>query len=335
MSSRDIAPSLPNPFPNNSSMILQVAAGAIFNGRGQVLLSKRPPHVHQGNLWEFPGGKLKPGEGVRQALSRELWEELGIRVLQARPLLQVRHDYPDRSVLLHTWRVESFSGTARGQEGQPVVWVQPENLSTYPLPAANRPIVTAVRLPPAYLVTGEPAENQTVFLDRLHQSLQSGVRLVQLRAKQLSPLHYQRLAREARRLCLEYEAILLMNASPVKAVELDADGVHLSSHRLMGLSQRPLAVDKWVAASCHNAEQLAHAARIGVDFAVLGPVLTTPSHPHTLPLGWKRFQTLVAQVPFPVYALGGMEPAHLEKAWNCGAQGIAAIRALWGDRPKD
>lgn len=310
-------------------MILQVAAGAIFNGQGQVLLSKRPPHVHQGNLWEFPGGKLNPGESVAQALSRELWEELGIRVLQARPLLQVHHDYPDRSVRLHTWRVDRFSGEARGQEGQPVEWVWPADLSSYPFPAANQPIVAAVRLPPTYLITGEPIGDPAVFLDRLLQSLRAGVRLVQLRAKNLSPLHYQTLAREARRLCLEHGAILLLNTSPAQAVELGADGVHLTSDRLMCLSRRPLAADRWVAASCHNPDQLTHAARIGVDFAVLGPVLETPSHPQASPLGWERFQTLVTQVPFPVYALGGMGLEHLEEAWYCGAQGIAAIRALW------
>jgi 8-oxo-dGTP diphosphatase len=311
-------------------MILHVAVGVIFNERGQVLLSKRPSHVHQGNLWEFPGGKLNPGESVSEALARELWEELGIGVLQARPLLQVRYDYLDRSVLLDTWQVDRFSGTARGQEGQPVVWVRPKDLSTYPLLAANQPIVTAVCLPPTYLITGEPAQDRTVFLHRLYQSLQAGIRLVQLRAKNLSPSDYRALAREAQRLCLEHEAILLVNTSPACAMDLEAAGVHLTSDCLMSLSQRPLAINKWVAASCHNAEQLIHAARIGVDFTVLGPVLQTPSHPRTLSLGWDRLQTLVTRVSFPVYALGGVGPEHLEEAWNRGTQGIAAIRALWG-----
>ncbi|KFI23859.1 Nudix family hydrolase [Nitrosococcus oceani] len=313
-------------------MVLQVAAGAIFNRQGQVLLSKRPLYVHQGNLWEFPGGKLKPGEEVRQALSRELWEELGIQVLQARPLLQVHHDYPDRSVLLHVWRVDRFSGTPKGQEGQPVVWVSPENLNAYPLPAANHAVVTAVCLPPTYLITKEPAGNQMAFLSSLRQSLQAGVQLVQLRAKKLSPEHYQNLTWKVQRLCFEYKAILLVNTVPAQAAEWGADGVHLTGNHLMHLSHRPLPANKWVAASCHNAAQLAHAANIGVDFAVLGPVFHTSTHPQALPLGWERFQTLIAQIPFPVYALGGVGPEHLKEAWSRGAQGIAAIRALWGDR---
>jgi 8-oxo-dGTP diphosphatase len=311
-------------------MILHVAVGVIFNEQGQVLLSKRPPHVHQGNLWEFPGGKLNPGESVSQALSRELREELGITILEARPLLQVRYDYWDRSVLLDTWRVDRFSGIARGQEGQPVVWVWPKDLSAYPLPVANQPIITAVRLPSAYLITGGPAEDQMVFLRYLYQSLQAGIRLVQLRAKNLSLSDYGALAREAQYLCLEHGAILLVNTTPAHAIELEVDGVHLTSDRLMLLSQRPLAINKWVAASCHNAEQLAHAARIGVDFAVLGPVLKTSSHPQASPLSWDQLQTLIGGVSFPVYALGGLGLEHLGEAWNRGAQGIAAIRALWG-----
>ncbi len=310
-------------------MILHVAAGAIFNEQGEILLAKRPSHVYQGDLWEFPGGKLEPGESAYQALARELQEELGIEVLQARPLLQVRHDYPEQPILLYIWRVERFSGTARGREGQPVVWVRPENLNAYSLPAASQPIVTALRLPSTYLITGEPAGDQEVFLHRLRLSLQAGVRLVQLRTKGLSWLSFLALAQEARRLCVEYGAIFLVNTSPAQAAELNADGVHLTSRRLMKLSQRPLAPSQWVAASCHSAAQLHHAAQIGVDFAVLGPVFVTSSHPGALPLGWEQFRALVEPIPIPVYALGGVGPMHLEPAWNCGAQGIAAIRALW------
>lgn len=315
-------------------MIVDVAVGVIFNPQGEVLLAKRPPHVHQGNLWEFPGGKLKPGESAYQALCRELEEELGIHVLQARPLLQVRHEYPAQSVLLHIWRVERFSGIAWGQEGQPVAWTRSEDLNAYSLLAASRPIVTALRLPSTYLITGASAENQEMFLHRLRLSLQSGVRLVQLRVKELNRLSFLALAQEAQHLCFEYGAIFLVNTSPDQAVELNADGVHLTSKRLMALSQRPLASHLWVAASCHSAAQLSHAAQIGVDFAVLGPIFATPSHSDALPLGWDQFQALVELASIPVYALGGVGLEQLESAWHFGGQGIAAIRALWGDISK-
>lgn len=312
-------------------MILHVAVGAIFNEQGEILLARRPLHVHQGGLWEFPGGKLEPGENAYQALSRELREELGIQVLQARPLLQTCYNYPEQPIVLYIWRVDRFSGTARGREGQSVVWVRPENLNAYPLPAASKPIVTALRLPSTYLITGEPSGDREVFLHCLRLSLQAGVRLVQLRAKGLNGLSFQALTQEAKCLCAEYNAVFLVNASPAQAAELNADGVHLTSQRLMKLSQRPLAPPQWVAASCHSAAQLHHAVQIGVDFAVLGPVFATSSHPGALPLGWKRFRAFVEPIPIPVYALGGVGPIHLEPAWRCGAQGIAAIRALWGN----
>jgi 8-oxo-dGTP diphosphatase len=109
---------------------------------------------------------------------------------------------------------------------------------------------------------------------------------------------------------------------------LGADGVHLNAQRLMGLRERPGADEFWVAASCHDATELQQAARIGVDFAVLGPVAATTTHPDTIPLGWGRFAELVAGVNFPVYALGGLVGVDLARARHSGARGIAAVRAF-------
>jgi 8-oxo-dGTP diphosphatase len=88
--------------------LLEVAAAAVFDSQGRVLIARRPENVHQGGLWEFPGGKVEPGEAVEQALARELWEELGIRPTRYRRLIRIPHHYPDRSVLLDVWRVEAF-----------------------------------------------------------------------------------------------------------------------------------------------------------------------------------------------------------------------------------
>lgn len=98
-------------------------------------------------------GKVEDGEPVRAALARELEEELGIRVERARPLIQVRHDYADKHVLLDVWEVDGFSGEAHGAEGQPLAWVEPRELADYEFPAANAPIVQAARLPAHYLIT--------------------------------------------------------------------------------------------------------------------------------------------------------------------------------------
>lgn len=318
--------------PEPGSARVHVVAAAIFNDRGEVLIARRPEHLHQGGLWEFPGGKVEPGEAVEQALARELHEELGIDVTNARPLIRVPYDYPDKRVLLDVWRVDRFRGEAHGREGQPVLWVMPEALTDYPFPAANRPIVTAARLPACYLITGGPADDPERFLSALETSLRSGVRLVQLRAKDLPEDALRALAQRSLSLCRDHNARLLLNAPPALADELNADGIHLSGARLRELRERPLGCDKWVAASCHDEVELAHACHIGVDFVVAAPVLPTASHPGAPTLGWEGLRRLTERAAVPVYALGGMGPGDIAQACAHGAQGIAAISSLWGLR---
>ncbi len=310
--------------------VVHVAAAAIFDESGRVLIAQRPVHVHQGDLWEFPGGKVEAGETVREALARELHEELGIDVQQARPLIRVRHDYSDKSVLLDVWRVDGFGGEAlseKGREGQPLAWVQPHELSGYDFPAANIPIVTAVQLPDYYLVTPNPGDDSPTFLAQLETRLRDGIRLVQLRAKTLSGADYLALAKQCQALCERHGAVLMLNADPGLVVEVGAVGVHLDSGRLESLSERPDV--KWVSASCHSPEQLRQAEKLGADFVMLSPVSATASHPEIVPLGWEQFQVLADLAHCPVYALGGMTPADLQQAFVHGAQGVAAIRALW------
>ena len=331
-----ISESMPNTVPDqdaNAVTPVHVAVAVIVNGQGEVLIARRPDQLYQGGLWEFPGGKLEPGERVTQALSRELDEELGITVESSGPLIRVHHHYPRWPVLLDVWRVERYRGEAHGREGQPVVWVNPEMLQNYHFPAANIPIVTAARLPERYLVTPEPGDDLGSFLSRLEHCLSAGVRLVQLRAKRLGGSEYAQLARRAIPLARRYGARLLLNADPELATVLGADGIHITSKRLLSLEHRPLPAGQWVAASCHDEQELAHAARIGVDFAVVSPVLPTPSHPGVEGLGWERLFRLTEMAPFPLYALGGMSSdEHLQLARSHGAQGIAAIRGIWGER---
>jgi len=120
---------------------IHVAVGVLTNASGRVLIARRGADLHQGGLWEFPGGKVEPGEDVRQALTRELLEELGIRVEASEPLLTVEHDYGDRRVALDTHQVSHWQGEPRGQEGQPLAWVLPSGLDDYEFPEANLAIV--------------------------------------------------------------------------------------------------------------------------------------------------------------------------------------------------
>ena len=188
-----------------------------------------------------------------------------------------------------------------------------------------------VELPTRYVITPDPCKRDG-FHKELEQVLDAGARLVQLRAKAMDEPGYRKLASDSLKLCREYGARLLLNA-PVEWVEqVGADGVHLTCTRLMALRERPLAHRLWVGASCHSAAQLAQAVSVGVDFAVLGPVLVTSSHPEAQPMGWSRFKQLVESVPIPVFALGGMKLGHEAMAIGHGGHGIAAIRGLWVDQ---
>lgn len=303
-------------------------AAVLSDDSGRVLVTQRPAAVHQGGLWEFPGGKLEPGEDRYAGLCRELHEELGIEVRDARPLLRVRHDYGDRAVLLDVLRVNAFDGDAHGREGQPLQWVEPDALPNLSMPAADVPIVNAVRLPALYAITGE-YDDPTDFQRRLSSVLSQGVRLLQLRAKGADEAGLRALADQAIPRCRAAGARLLLNGSPDLARALDTDGVHLDTSRLLALRERPLPADRWVGASCHNLAELQHAAAIGADFAVLSPVLPTASHPDAEPLGWPRVVNWLEEVNLPTYVLGGVGPEHLGQAWASGAQGVAAVRAFW------
>lgn len=313
-----------------SSRRVHVIAGVLRNGRGQVLLAQRRANTHLAGCWEFPGGKLEPGELREAGLCRELHEELGVDVHAARPLIQVSHDYPDKSVLLDVWLVNDFAGEPHGKEGQPLRWVEVERLSEFNLPAADVPVVAALRLPQCYVISPEPTADHTPFLARLETLLARGERLIQLRAKQLPPAALTELATRAWRLCDAVGASLLVNDAPYVAERLPV-GIHLSARALMAHDRRPLPATRWIGASCHNAVELAHAARIGIDFAVLGPVQTTLSHPGARALGWTEFGRLAQGANLPVYALGGVGPADVNTAHLHGGQGVAGISAFWPD----
>ncbi len=224
---------------------------------------------------------------------------------------------------LRVFLVEQFNGTARGCLGQPLRWVEPYQLHHYAFPAANRPIVTAAQLPPYYAILDD-AEPRLLVVN-LKKMLANGVTLIQARLKNLSASVVDEFIQQALPLCQQYGAKLLLNSAMQGS--LTADGVHLTSQYLMALTKRPPNID-WLAASCHNQNELQHAQRIGVDFVVLAPVLATKTHPTTQPLGWVRFAEWLEGINLPVYALGGMELADVQTAQQAGGQGIAAIRAF-------
>lgn len=311
----------------SAGKFIHVAAGVVENARGEILIAKRPDHLHQGGLWEFPGGKLKAGESVFSALQRELLEEVNLTIESAEPLIQIPWHYPDKSVMLEVLRISAYSGEAEGCEGQVIKWIKPEKLEQYNFPAANQAILTALSLPQCYMITGEFTDMDD-FLIKLKTGLEQGIRLVQLRAKHASGEELSTLINQAKPLCAKHKAHLLVNTS-VEIAQQHNVGIHLCSQRLMACESRPLTKEHLVGASVHNEKELQQANRLGLDFVVISPVLPTRSHPEVNPIGWDTFRTLTSQSSVPVYALGGVSTEELEHARQAGAQGIAAISAFW------
>ncbi len=297
---------------------------ALVAADGRVLVNQRLPGTDLAGSWEFPGGKLEPGESAAHALARELDEELGIRPERARPLIRIRHDYPGKRVELEVMRVDRWTGTIRAREGHPLRWSAPAEFETVDLLPADRPIVTALRLPARYAITGEgePLAGIERLIDR-------GCSLIQLRAPGRDLREFRALAIDAIALCRIRGATLLLNTDPALARELDADGVHLNAARVAALTARPLARGRWVGASCHDPTELARAVALGCDFAVLGPVAPTTSHRRRPPIGWRGFRTMADCAGLPVFALGGVGDADIETAWENHGQGVAGISAWW------
>lgn len=308
---------------------VHVAVGVIRNACHQVLIAKRAGHLHQGGLWEFPGGKIEPGETVERALQRELQEELGISARNFSPLLKIHHDYPDKSVLLDVWEVTDFEGKPQGLQQQPLQWVDVEALPAHEFPQANRPIITALRLSREMMITGD-WESQDDFLRRLRNALRRGVNLVQLRAHQCATLEYEDLFWIASAVCQEFKATLVPNTSLEIFQKLSASALHLNTQRMMAFTNRPVSKNILLGVSCHNLQEIRQAERIEADYITLAPVFPTRTHPGSEVLGLEKFSSLAKQTSLPVYALGGIDSDRSDDVRRAGAFGIAGIRNWWG-----
>lgn len=307
---------------------VHVVAGIVARD-GMIFLTRRPERTHLAGAWEFPGGKLEPGEDAFDGLRRELQEEIGIELLDAQPIVRIPCRYPEKAILLDVWRVTAFRGEPHGREGQSARWARPDDLFVSDFPAADRPVLRRLQLPPLYLITHSAQHGQERFRLDLSRALAAGARLIQLREPGMPVNDYLALARDTASLCHAHQARLLINGDPGSVAACGADGVHLNRHRLMAMDRRPLPADMLVAASCHDADELQQAQRLELDFAVLSPVAATLSHPQSGPLGWERFGALAKSVALPVYALGGMTSADLPVARHAGAQGLAMMRGIW------
>lgn len=309
------------------SPYIEVAAAVILNPRGEVLLAQRPAGKVYAGYWEFPGGKVDSGETIAQALARELREELGIEIAGSTPWITQVFTYPHGTVRLHFRRVRHWQGVPHGREGQAFSWQRTDGARVTPMLPANGPVLKALALPEIYGITNASEWGMTCALERIRAALQGELRLVQVREKEMSRDELRRFARDCVELAQDHGARVLVNSDWELAREVAAAGVQLTAKQLVSLSARPPVA--LCGASCHSREELQRAAELNLDFAVLGAVQATASHPNVAPLGWRKFEEIVKGSPLPVFAIGGLQRDDLTIAQQHGAHGIAMLRGAW------
>ena len=311
---------------NAETSSLHVAVGVIERN-GKILLSRRAPDVHQGGKWEFPGGKVEPGETVSDALARELQEELGITPTQTTPLIQIPFSYPERRVFLDVWKVTGFRGEPAGLEGQNIAWTDLDHLGDFDFPSANRPIIEALHLPSCIAITPEGSVWSDEFIIKL-ESLVAAGHLIHLRLPGLEASDYSRFVSKLAGSLPRMMKQIVLTSTVDEVASSGAAGLHLNARRLMEMEACEVPVTR-LSASCHNLEELQKAESLGLRYVFLSPVLPTRTHPDAEASGWERFGALVRQVGIPVYALGGVAPELRDHARQFGAQGVAGIRGFW------
>jgi 8-oxo-dGTP diphosphatase len=236
--------------------------------------------------------------------------------------------YEHAAVRLHFFRIREWRGTPQGLEAQRFAFQVPGCETVSPMLPANGPILKAVGLPQVYGITNATEIGVEKFMDGLEAALTKGLRLVQVRDKEMPMEQRSAFARAVLARCRVHGARVLVNGTAELAARCGADGIHLTSQHLMQTDARPAL--SLVGASVHSRDQLDHAVKIGCDFAVLGPINPTATHPGADTLGWDGFARIAIGAGIPVYAIGGMQATDVySAAWQAGAHGVAMMRGAW------
>jgi 8-oxo-dGTP diphosphatase len=302
--------------------MIDVAAAVILRADGAFLLAQRPQGKVYAGYWEFPGGKIEPGEPAAEALARELKEELGIDIGPAYPWITRVFTYPHGTVRLQFFRVFSWQGEPQPLEDQAIAWQRPAAQMVAPMLPANAPVLASLALPTEYAITGAGQYGVGGMLARLERRLQQGLKLLQIREPDLDEEQTRLFSEQAITLAHRYGCQVMM-----KFPFRNADGIHFTAADLMAMRARPKYV--LAAASCHTRAELERAMQLELDFAVLGPVREKSAASKEPVLGWQGFAELARGATLPVYAIGGLTRADMEDAWRAGAHGLAMIRGAW------
>lgn len=288
---------------------IHVVAGALHDAEGRVLIAQRPRGRHMAGRWEFPGGKLEEGEDPLAGLRRELAEELGVDVREARPLIRLRHTYPERRVLLDVWQVIAYDGEPQALEAQALAWVRPDELPKHDLLEADRAIVTALRLP------------------RVARALAPGEALQSVRGSVAQTILVPVPADGAAALDADAVAAARAAGHRIFVVGEDVDAVRVAAMAkcdgvVLRWRGQSLHVDRsgafLVGVHCEDAEGATQAVAEGAHFLVLAP--------DDGPLSERLLERLCVMIGRPVFAGWYADARRLEKVQQAGAHGCAVRR---------
>jgi 8-oxo-dGTP diphosphatase len=303
------------------SRVIDVAVSVVHRPDGRVLLAERAAGKLSAGYWEFPGGKVEPGESTAESAARELLEEVGVNAVELTPWQVYEYEFATKRVRLHWFQVHRWSGEPHGREGQKIAWVDPGAPTVAPLLPSNARALAALALPPLAAITRSGvAGGAGAVLTSMPSLLATGVQLLIVREPQMAPAHRVHFARRLREAARDSRLRLLLSGTALEARQAGACGLHSSARELARLTTRP-PTPLW-AVSCHGAADLARAAALGADLAFVSPVLPTAAHAAQPALGWDGLGALVAGSPLPIYAQGGVRPHDVDRARAVGARGV-------------
>jgi len=306
---------------------VNVSVAVLINANHQVLLGQRPPPKSWEGWWEFPGGKIEKGETSVDALYREIYEEIGVKISQFKKWVTRKYSYGGNDITLHFFKVQKWEGEVTSKENQKLVWTYLKNPNVFPILPANLFVQKAFDLPKYYAITNLSETSKKVFFNQLQNKITNGLKMIQVREKNISFNEFKIFSKEVIKICKPKNVKVIINSDVNLAYEIKSDGVHLTSKDLISIKTKPKNLI--VSASCHTQEEINIAEKLNIHFVVLSAVNKTKSHPNTKPIGWNKFQTIANKTNIPIYALGGLSTEDYEVALENGAVGIASQRSIW------
>jgi len=308
-------------------MHINVSVAVLINADHQVLLAQRPLSKPWEGWWEFPGGKIEKDETSVDALYREIYEEIGVKVTKFTKWVTRKYTYGANDFTLHFFKVYEWEGEVTSKENQKLVWTHLKKPNVSPMLPANVFIQKAFDLPKCYPITNLLETSKKVFFIQLQKKISDGLKMIQVREKNLSFDEFKVFSKEVIKICKPSNVKVIINSDVNLAYEIKADGVHLPSKYLLDIKKIPKNLI--VAASCHTQNDIDIAEKLNIHFVVLSAVNRTLSHPDILPIGWNKFQKIANKTNIPIYALGGLSANDYQVAIKNGAVGISSQRSIW------